>query len=381
MKYIKNKHIKYITLSLFAMLFAISCNINTSTASNEQKNNDVEIEEKFITNAIETQDAFIKVHQTVQDSIVNISTSKTVENNYTSVFEYFFDMQNNNGSSNKAYSLGSGFVVSEDGYILTNNHVIDGADDIVVRFSSGKEYNATIVGKSPEVDIALLKINNENGDTFKPLTFADSDDIKVGQWSIAFGNPLGLNDSMTVGVISAVGRASLGIEEIENFIQTDASINQGNSGGPLIDINGKVIGMNTAILSTSGGNVGLGFAIPSNLVSTVMESLRENGSFSRPYIGVEISNITDELAKEYNLDTLNGVFIRNVVNNAPASSAGVKQNDIIIKVDNKNISNARALVAELAAKKIGSTVTLTVLRGGNEVEIPVKLEDGTNRLK
>lgn len=222
------------------------------------------------------------------------------------------------------------------------------------------------------MDIAILKI--ESSEKFKPLEFADSDKIQIGQWSIAFGNPLGLNDSMTVGIISAAGRSSLGIEEIENFIQTDAAINQGNSGGPLVDINGKVIGVNTAILSTSGGSVGLGFAIPSNLVSVVKDSIISTGKFERPYVGLYLDNLDSQKVKNLNIKSGNGVYIAQVVPGSPAEKAGLKANDVIIGVNDKPVNSAGSFIGELAAKKIGQTVNLQIIRNSQTMNVNVTLE-------
>ena len=206
------------------------------------------------------------------------------------------------------------------------------------------------------------------------MEFADSDKIQIGQWSIAFGNPLGLNDSMTVGIISAAGRSSLGIEEIENFIQTDAAINQGNSGGPLVDINGKVIGVNTAILSTSGGSVGLGFAIPSNLVAVVKDSIISTGKFERPYVGLYLDNLDSQKVKNLNIKSGNGVYIAQVVPGSPAEKAGLKANDVIIGVNDKPINSAGSFIGELAAKKIGQTVNLQIIRNSQTMNVNVTLE-------
>ena len=241
-----------------------------------------------------------------------------------------------------------------------------------MKFTDGREYLTKLVGTSPEVDIAILKI--ESSEKFKPLEFADSDKIQIGQWSIAFGNPLGLNDSMTVGIISAAGRSSLGIEEIENFIQTDAAINQGNSGGPLVDINGKVIGVNTAILSTSGGSVGLGFAIPSNLVAVVKDSIISTGKFERPYVGLYLDNLDSQKVKNLNIKSGNGVYIAQVVPGSPAEKAGLKANDVIIGVNDKPINSAGSFIGELAAKKIGQTVNLQIIRNSQTMNVNVTLE-------
>jgi len=293
-----------------------------------------------------------------------------VVNTYNPLEELLFG---NSGGQEKreSGSLGSGFVVSEDGYIVTNNHVVNNADEIYVKFTDGREYPTRLIGTSPEVDIAVLKI--DSNEKFKPLQFADSDKIEIGQWSIAFGNPLGLNDSMTVGIISAAGRSSLGIEEIENFIQTDAAINQGNSGGPLVDISGKVIGVNTAILSTSGGSVGLGFAIPSNLASVVKDSIIATGKFERPYVGLYLENLDSQKIKALNIKSGNGVYIAQVVQGSPAEAAGLRPQDVVIAVNGKAVNSAGAFIGELAAKKAGETVELRIIRNAQTMNVTVTL--------
>lgn len=327
--------------------------------------------EKHNKNALETQRAFINVYKEAKDSIVNIRTKKTVVvNTYNPLEELLFG---NSGGQEKreSGSLGSGFVVSEDGYIVTNNHVVNNADEIYVKFTDGREYPTRLIGTSPEVDIAVLKI--DSNEKFKPLQFADSDKIEIGQWSIAFGNPLGLNDSMTVGIISAAGRSSLGIEEIENFIQTDAAINQGNSGGPLVDISGKVIGVNTAILSTSGGSVGLGFAIPSNLASVVKDSIIATGKFERPYVGLYLENLDSQKIKALNIKSGNGVYIAQVVQGSPAETVGLRPQDVVIAVNGKAVNSAGAFIGELAAKKAGETVELRIIRNAQTMNVTVTL--------
>lgn len=343
-------------------------------SQNNSQNNTVSQKEveKSNKNALETQGAFINVYKEAKDSIVNIRTKKTITvNTYNPLEELLFGSSGGQ-EKRESGSLGSGFVVSEDGYIVTNNHVVNNADEIYVKFTDGREYLTKLVGTSPEVDIAILKI--ESSEKFKPLEFADSDKIQIGQWSIAFGNPLGLNDSMTVGIISAAGRSSLGIEEIENFIQTDAAINQGNSGGPLVDINGKVIGVNTAILSTSGGSVGLGFAIPSNLVAVVKDSIISTGKFERPYVGLYLDNLDSQKVKNLNIKSGNGVYIAQVVPGSPAEKAGLKANDVIIGVNDKPINSAGSFIGELAAKKIGQTVNLQIIRNSQTMNVNVTLE-------
>ena len=369
--------------TLLSLLFiAMSCskpldNVKNNEEKKEQKEQTQQMSQeelkKHTKNAVETQDAFVQVYKNTKDSIVNIRTKKTVTvNTYNPLEELLFG-RSGGVEKRESGALGSGFVVSEDGYIVTNNHVVSNADEIYVKFSDGREYRTRLVGTSPEVDIAVLKI--ESNEKFKPLEFSDSDKIEIGQWSIAFGNPMGLNDSMTVGVISASGRSSLGIEEIENFIQTDAAINQGNSGGPLIDINGKVIGVNTAILSTSGGSVGLGFAIPSNLVSVVKDSIISTGKFEKPYIGVYLNNLDSEKIKALNIKSTNGVLIAKVIENGPAAKAGMQANDVVVAVNGKSVNSAGAFIGELAAKKIGETVELSIIRNSQTLKIRVPLEE------
>lgn len=375
--------------TLLSLLFiAMSCskpldNVKNNEEKKEQKEQTQQMSQeelkKHTKNAVETQDAFVQVYKNTKDSIVNIRTKKTVTvNTYNPLEELLFG-RSGGVEKRESGALGSGFVVSEDGYIVTNNHVVSNADEIFVKFSDGREYKTKLIGTSPEVDIAVLKI--EANEKFKPLEFSDSDKIEIGQWAIAFGNPMGLNDSMTVGVISAAGRSSLGIEEIENFIQTDAAINQGNSGGPLIDINGRVIGVNTAILSASGGSVGLGFAIPSNLASVVKDSIIATGKFEKPYIGVYLNNLDSEKIKALNIKSTNGVLIAKVVADGPAARAGIQANDVIVAVNGKAVNSAGAFIGELAAKKVGESVELSVIRNSQTVKIRVTLEETPKMLR
>ncbi len=320
-----------------------------------------------------TQEAFARVYEKAKDSVVNIRTKRTViVNTYNPLEEFLFGTSGRRQEKRESGSLGSGFIISSDGYVMTNNHVIDGANEIFVKFGDGEEYSAKLVGGSPEVDIAILKINSNK--KFIPLNFSNSDNIKIGHWAIAFGNPLGLNSSMTVGVIGASGRSSLGIEQIENFIQTDAAINQGNSGGPLLDINGNVIGVNTAIFSTTGGSVGLGFAIPSNLAQNVKESIIKTGRYERPYIGISVENLTSDTARKLNIPYSTGVVIKKVYAGSPAQKSGLKENDIILELNGKRVSSAGSFIGELAAKRNGETVNLKIYSNGKEKNINVTLE-------
>ena len=383
----KNKK-KYLIL-VSMLLFVLSCSEKSNkiigTTENSEKNSEQEksisLKElpKYTKNALQTQDAFVSIHNSAKDSIVNIRTKKTVKVNTYNPLEALLFGNSGGEETRESGALGSGFVVSKDGYIVTNNHVIDGADEIYVKFSDGREYKTKLVGTSPEVDIAVLKINSN--ETFKPLAFANSDEVQVGQWAIAFGNPMGLNDSMTAGIVSAAGRSSLGIEQIENFIQTDAAINQGNSGGPLIDINGRVIGVNTAIYSQSGGSVGLGFAIPANLVVRVKDSIISTGKFEKPYIGVYLDSLDAEKIKALNLKSSNGIYIAGVVANGPAAKAGLAKNDVVTAVDGKEINSAGAFVGEIAAKKVGQKTNLTVIRNGKTINVAVTTAKTPNALQ
>ena len=319
------------------------------------------------------QDAFAAVYDKAKDSVVNIRTKSTiVVETYNPLEAFLFGTSGRRREKKETGSLGSGFIISSDGYIMTNNHVINGADEIYVKMSDGQEYLAKLVGTSPEVDIAILKVMANR--TFKPLKFANSDNIKIGHWAIAFGNPLGLNSSMTVGVIGASGRSSLGIEQVENFIQTDAAINQGNSGGPLLNINGDVIGVNTAIYSTNGGSVGLSFAIPSNLASNVRDSILKSGRYERPYIGISVLDLTQEIKKQRNIPYSTGIMVQQVYSGSPAAKYGLKVGDIILEINGKTVTSAGAFIGELAAKKVGEIVNLKVFSGGKEKNISMKLE-------
>ena len=319
------------------------------------------------------QDAFAAVYDKAKDSIVNIRTKSTiVVQTYNPLEAFLFGTSGVRQERKETGSLGSGFIISSDGYIMTNNHVISGADEIYVKMSDGQEYLAKLVGTSPEVDIAILKVMANR--TFKPLKFANSDNIKIGHWAIAFGNPLGLNSSMTVGVIGASGRSSLGIEQVENFIQTDAAINQGNSGGPLLNINGDVIGVNTAIYSTNGGSVGLSFAIPSNLASNVRDSIIKSGKYERPYVGISVLDLTQEIKKQRNIPYSTGIIVQQVYPGSPASKYGLKAGDVILEIDGKTVTSAGAFIGEVAAKKTGETINLKVFSGGKEKNIAMKLE-------
>lgn len=317
----------------------------------------------FLTFSASEQEQFIEVAKSVMPSIVNIRTKTLVKKTIVNPFdEFFYGDSTPREIEREGVSLGSGFVIEKDGLVITNNHVIKDASEIFVKFDSGKEYSAEILGKDPETDLALLKIISSN-ESFKPVFIADSDEIEVGQWAIAIGNPFGLNSTMTLGIISATGRSGYGLERYENYIQTDASINPGNSGGPLIDIYGNVIGVNTAIITNSGGSVGLGFALPINTVKKVSESIKKFGEVRRPMLGVRFEPTFDsKIAEMMGLDSPAGALIAEVFDESPAEISGLKRRDVILSINGRPIENYTQAVAIIGTYQPGEELTLKVYR-------------------
>ena len=275
--------------------------------------------------------------------------------------------------------MGSGFVIDKEGHILTNYHVIEGAGEIVVILDdkgSEKEYSATLVGSDPKTDIALIKINRESGDNkdFPFLRLGSSENLEVGEWVVAIGNPFGLSHTVTVGVVSALGR-SIGAGPYDEFIQTDASINPGNSGGPLINIEGDVIGINTAIISgNTGGNVGIGFAIPIDIAKGILKDLRERGTVTRGWLGVMIQKITPDLAKSFGLSQSEGALVGDVIPDGPAAKGGVKRGDVIVMFDGQQVKDMEDLPKIVAATRPNSVVDVEVIRDGSRMTLSVSIE-------
>ena len=277
----------------------------------------------------------------------------------------------------KQRSLGSGVVVSGDGYILTNNHVVADADEILVTLSDKKKYEAQIIGRDPKTDLALIKIKVEN--TIPAARLGDSDKLRVGDWVVAIGNPFGLGSTVTAGIVSAKGRV-IGAGPYDNFIQTDASINPGNSGGPLFNLNGEVIGVNTAIVSQSGGNVGIGFAIPINMAKSVMPQLKERGKVIRGWLGVSIQVVTQEIKEKFGLKTEEGALVGEVTKGSPADKGGLKRGDVIISFDRKKIKAMNILPSIVAETTVGKKVEIIVIRKGKEKRLTItvgELEEDT----
>lgn len=266
--------------------------------------------------------------------------------------------------------FGSGVIVSSDGYILTNNHVVDGADEVTVKTVDEETYKAEVVGRDPKSDVALLKVEAAG---LPAAQLANSDAVKVGQWVLAVGGPFGLEKTVTAGIVSATGRNTVGIADYENFIQTDAAINPGNSGGPLVNLHGEVVGINTAIASRSGSNAGIGFSIPINMARNIMDSLKETGRVDRGYLGAMIQNLTRDLAASFQFEGDNGVLIGDVAPNGPAEKAGLQSGDIVISLNGQTMRNASQLRNTVAAMRPGKTATLEVFRDGKVITVAVEV--------
>jgi serine protease Do len=266
--------------------------------------------------------------------------------------------------------LGSGVIVSKDGDILTNNHVVADADEVMVTLPNGQQHKAKVIGTDPKSDLAVIRIKASD---LTPAVLGDSDKVRVGEWVVAVGHPFGLSYTITTGIISAVGRANVGVADYEDFIQTDAAINPGNSGGPLVNIRGRVIGINTAIFSRSGGNMGIGFAIPSNMARTIMDSLIEHGKVVRGWLGVAIQNLTEDLSQSFGYKGTDGVLVGDVTPDSPAEKAGMKQGDIITSLNGKDTPNMNELREAVASIAPGKTVKIDVFRDGERKTLTVTI--------
>ena len=285
------------------------------------------------------------------------------------LFRYFFGDRNARKQQDEpAANLGSGVIVSPEGYILTNQHVVDGADQIEVALADGRTATAKVIGSDPETDLAVLKINVTNLPT---ITLGRSDQARVGDVVLAIGNPFGVGQTVTMGIISALGRNHLGINTFENFIQTDAPINPGNSGGALVDVNGNLLGINTAIYSRSGGSLGIGFAIPVSTARTVLESIITNGSVTRGWIGVEPQDVTPEIAESFGLSQKSGAIVAGVLQGGPADKAGIKPGDILVSVNGDEITDTTKLLNTVAQIKPGTPTKVHVVRKGKEFDVNV----------
>jgi serine protease Do len=331
-------------------------------------------------------DSFAALVKAVQPAVVNIATTARIGTAVMPEFRfpegspferYFRDFFGNGfpnkpemGPGPKARALGSGFIIDPDGYVVTNNHVIDKAEEITVTVNGGDQYSARIIGRDPKTDLAVLKI--EANEPLPYVQFGDSDAAQVGDWVIAVGNPFGLGGSVSAGIISARGR-DIRSGPFDDYLQVDAPINRGNSGGPLFDREGKVIGINTAIFSPSGGSVGIGFAIPSAMAKTIVEQLKQSGQVERGFLGVHIQEVSKEIAQSLDLDEAKGALIARVESDGPAEEAGLKTGDLILEFNGQKVDRLKDLPRLVAAAKAGEKSKLRILRDGNEQIVNVKV--------
>lgn len=320
---------------------------------------------------------FVRLAKKVGPAVVNVSTVQmrrsagempgSEDDPFSQFWQRFFGGQIPRGPQRQS-SLGSGFIIDRDGTILTNYHVVDGADKITVTLSDGQSYTAKVLGKDQKTDIAIIKIDARRD--FPTVSLGDSDQLQVGEWVMAIGNPFGLDHTVTSGIVSAKGR-HIGNGPYDDFIQTDASINPGNSGGPLINMRGEVVGINTAIFSQTGGNIGIGFAIPANLVKDLLPQLRAKGKIVRGFLGAMIQKVTPEIAETMGLKGVHGALVADLTKDGPAERAGLKTGDVIVSLDGKEVKDSAALPLQVARLTPGKTVQAKVLRDGKELTLPI----------
>ncbi|MEO8037218.1 MAG: Do family serine endopeptidase [Betaproteobacteria bacterium] len=305
-------------------------------------------------------------------AVVNVFTSKAIKAQRhpfmdDPVFRHFFGDQLD-GEPQRASSLGSGVIVGSEGFILTNHHVVDAADEIEIALADGRKMPARVIGTDPDTDLAVLKVDNKD---LPSITFGQSENLNVGDVVLAIGNPFGVGQTVTMGIVSALGRSHLGINTFENFIQTDAAINPGNSGGALVDASGNLVGVNSAIYSRSGGSMGIGFAIPVSIARQVLDQIIASGAVTRGWIGVEVQDLTPELAESFKLPSTNGTLIAGVLKSGPADRAGIKPGDILVGVDGKSVTDSSSMLNLVAALQPGKLASLQLLRAGTEVKLNV----------
>ena len=377
----KNKILLTCSLSLVALSFFVIGLLTSSTLDITSVINalgEEEVTNKAITQPQNTLD-FVTLAENLKPVAVNISTAKVIkrtQRNFRYPFEEDDRLRDFFGDDFERFfgqppqgrqemrSLGSGFIIDKEGYIITNNHVIEGADEITVKLSDKEEFDAKIIGRDPKTDIALIKIDPDK--ELPVAKLGDSDSLKVGEWVMAIGNPFGLDQTVTAGIVSAKWR-KIGMGPYEDFIQTDAAINQGNSGGPLFNTRGEVVGVNSAIFSPSGGNIGIGFAVPINLAKNVVGQLKEKGKVVRGWLGVSIQTVTPELAESFKLEENKGALIASVEKNSPAEKAGIENGDVIIAFDGKEIDEMNELPLIVAQTPVGKKVKVTIFRDGKTI--------------
>jgi len=363
----------YIFAALVGCLVLNPLSVNSAHASEEE---DIALLDR-------SARAFSSVVKKAGPAVVHVRVEKSVKKQFQQnpfeffndpFFERFFGPQFRHPEEPKEFKqrgAGSGFIISKEGHILTNNHVVADADSITVRLADEREFKAEVIGTDPQSDVALIKI--EDGNDLPVLPLGNSDKLEVGEWVIAIGSPFELNQTVTVGVVSAKGRSRIGISDYENFIQTDAAINPGNSGGPLLNIHGEVVGMNTAIFSRSGGYMGIGFAIPINMAKTIQEQLLKHGKVTRGWLGVVIQDVTEELAKSFELESNKGVLISEVADNSPAQEAGILQGDVITKLNGAQVKDVTELRNKIALILPGTKIDVELIRDGKTKSVKVTI--------
>lgn len=354
---------------LLAFVFSTSVFIGTAAA-----------QDSGIKSLRETGKAFRSVAKKVSPAVVFIKVEKEVTQQGISgnpfgdeFLRRFFGQipqhrsPHQQAPKRRSIGQGSGFIISSDGYIMTNNHVVSDADKVSVQLLDGREFDAKIIGTDPPTDVAVIKIDAKEKLPYLPL--GDSDKLEVGDWVLAFGNPFGLSHTLTAGIVSAKGRSGIGLNDFENFIQTDAAINPGNSGGPLVNLDGEVVGMNSAIFTQSGGYMGIGFAIPINMAKKIHQQLVQHGSVTRGRLGVLIQDLTKDLAESFGLDQRDGILIAQVMKDSAADDAGLEQGDVILKLDGKKVDKVATFRNQIAMTRPGTKVEFLVLRDGKKKKI------------
>jgi len=367
--------VKTLAVALFATALLVYFFTSFNTLITQEDNNQLFVQSAEAKRpALSGPVSYSSAVKAASPAVVNINTEKVVtvrSHPYFKdpVFKQMFGNSLVDGSPARKRienSLGSGVIINPDGYVLTNNHVIQGADTIHVSLKDGRSSTAKVIGTDPETDIALLKIDLDN---LPVITIGDSEQLEIGDVVLAIGNPFGVGQTVTMGIVSATGRSQLGINTFENFIQTDAAINPGNSGGALVDAYGRLIGINTALFSHSGGSQGVGFAIPSKMAKNIMAQLIKYGHAVRGWLGFEGHALTPKLAESLQLDTTEGIIITAIVRNGPAHKAGLEPGDIIAGIDDKNVKNGRDALAAITAKQPGEKVTLLIKRDGRQYSV------------
>jgi serine protease Do len=372
----------YAVVALSLMFLVIGFGVGVGTSHGELSSSNTAAREIKPATTAQGLPDFVALAKKLRPEVVNISTTQTVKESdardsfglnqndpFDEFWKRFFEAPVPRGEL-KQRSLGSGFIIEKDGLILTNYHVVDNADRITVRLLDGREFTGKVVGKDQKTDIALVKINAQD---LPVAPLGNSDKLEVGEWVMAIGNPFGLDNTVTSGIVSAKDR-QIGAGPYDHFIQTDASINPGNSGGPLINLRGEVVGIDSAIYSQSGGNIGIGFAIPINLVKELLPQLESTGKVTRGWLGVSIQGMTPDLAASLGVDKAKGALVSSVVHDSPADRAGIKAGDIIVGYEGKKIDNANDLPFLVAGTPLGKTVSLQVLRGKETMTLPVTIE-------